>query len=263
MAEHIPRKRFGQNFLHDQHVIQRIIGCIAPEPGDTVTEIGPGLGALTNPLLQKLQKLDVIELDRDLADRLEQHPDYGKKLFVHRADALKFEFCSLAGNGKLRIVGNLPYNISTPLIFHLLTQQSCIRDMTFMLQKEVVDRIVAAPGGKDYGRLSIMVQAQCRCQRLFIVKPGAFNPPPKVDSAIVQLVPEPEHSKTVISMDLFERVVRQAFSQRRKTLRNTLKGLVTVEQLQQTGIDAQNRPEALSVDEYIAISNLIANQSPG
>lgn len=255
---HIPRKRFGQHFLHDSTVLQRISDAINPQAGDAVVEIGPGLGALTDYLLPTLNQLHVVELDRDLADRLEQRPEYPERLVVHRADGMKFDYCALAGSGQsLRIVGNLPYNISTPLIFHLLDQSDCIADMVFMLQKEVVDRLTAAPGNKDYGRLSVMVQAQCTAQRLFIVKPGAFNPPPKVDSAIVRLIPDKKHMPNIKSMPILQKVVRQAFSQRRKTLRNTLKGLISVQQLEKLGIDPQKRPETLTVEQYIALSNCV------
>ena len=254
---HIPRKRFGQHFLHDSTVLQRISDAINPQADDAMVEIGPGLGALTDYLLPRLNQLHVVELDRDLADRLEQRPEYPEHLVVHRADAMKFDYCTLAASGQsLRIVGNLPYNISTPLIFHLLSQSNCIADMVFMLQKEVVDRLTAVPGNKDYGRLSVMVQAQCSAFRLFVVKPGAFNPPPKVDSAIVRLIPDKKRMSDIKSMPIMQKVVQQAFSQRRKTLRNTLKGLISVQQLEKLGIDPQKRPETLTVEQYIALSNL-------
>ncbi len=258
MSGHTPRKRFGQHFLHDASVLQRICDTIKPQADDAVVEIGPGLGALTEYLLPVLRQLHVVELDRDLADKLEQRPEHPLKLVVHRADALKFDYCALAdAQQPLRVVGNLPYNISTPLIFHLLEQSHCIADMVFMLQKEVVDRLVASPGNRDYGRLSVMVQAQCKAQRLFVVKPGAFNPPPKVDSAIVRLTPDKSLLPKDFNVAKLQKVVQQAFSQRRKTLRNTLKGLITTEQLVEHGIDAQKRPETLSVREYIELSLLL------
>lgn len=258
MTKHIPRKRFGQHFLHDSTVLQRICDAINPKPDDTVIEIGPGLGALTDYLLPKLEQLHVVELDRDLADRLEKRPEYPEHLAVHRADAMKFDYCELArGDRPITVVGNLPYNISTPLIFHLLAQSDCIADMVFMLQKEVVDRLTASPGCKDYGRLSVMVQSQCRTKRLFVVKPGAFNPPPKVDSAVVRLIPDKSRLPDNINIANLQKVVQQAFSQRRKTLRNTLKGLISSELLVKLGIDPQKRPETLTVNQFIQLSVLL------
>lgn len=258
MSGHIPRKRFGQHFLHDPTVLQKICDAIRPQADNVVIEIGPGLGALTDYLLPRLKQLHVVELDRDLADRLEQRPEYPQQLVVHRADAMKFDYCALSKPGQqLHVVGNLPYNISTPLVFHLLEQSHCIADMVFMLQKEVVDRLVASPGNRDYGRLSVMVQAQCRAQRLFVVKPGAFNPPPKVDSAVVRLKPDDYLLPDGFNIANLQQVVQQAFSQRRKTLRNTLKGLITIEQLIEHEIDPQKRPETLSVKQYIELSLLL------
>lgn len=245
---HRPRKRFGQNFLHDSRVVDRIVRAIDPHPGDRLVEIGPGLGALTAPLLACVAPIDAVELDRDLIARLTDR--FGDRLRLHSADALRFDFCALAAEGRLRVVGNLPYNISTPLIFHLLDQAACVQDMHFMLQKEVVDRLAAAPGGGDYGRLSVMVQQRCRVERLFTVPPGAFHPPPKVDSAVVRLVPYETPPVTVADPALFAHIVARAFSQRRKTLRNTLRGELDADTIAACGIDPGRRAETLSVAEY-------------
>lgn len=252
--EHKARKRFGQNFLHDRHVIDRIVRAIHPKAGERLVEIGPGLGALTLPLLQAAGRLEVVELDRDLIPKLEQQCIGQGDLIIHSADALKFDFCALAAGSKLRIAGNLPYNISTPLIFHLLEQAHCIDDMHFMLQKEVVDRLAAAPDSSDYGRLSVMVQYRCKVERLFLVPPGAFTPAPKVDSAIVRL--EPYVTPPVeVDAGALEKLVAQAFSQRRKTLRNTLKGLLDAATIEAAGIDPQRRAETLSLQEFAALAN--------
>ena len=253
---HRARKRFGQNFLHDQRVIERIVGAINPKSGQALVEIGPGQGALTVPLLQAAQPLRAIELDRDLASWLNQQLK-PQGLLLIEADALKFDFAALAGEigQRLRIVGNLPYNISTPLLFHLLAQRDAIDDMHFMLQKEVVDRLGAAPGNKDYGRLSVMTQYLCEVQPLFDVPPGAFNPPPKVTSAIVRLVPHhgsnPYGHANVATLD---RLLRCAFHARRKTLRNNLKALLSADEMDAIDIDWHLRPEQLSVAEYIRLS---------
>jgi 16S rRNA (adenine1518-N6/adenine1519-N6)-dimethyltransferase len=256
--EHRARKRFGQHFLHDRGIIQRILAALDPRPGDTIVEIGPGLGALTRPLLEHCSPLHVVELDRDLAARLRaEFPP--ERLVVHEADALKFDFCALAAAGKrLRIIGNLPYNISTPLLFHLLDQEACVSDMLFMLQKEVVERMAAATGSKDYGRLSVMIQWRLRVEKLFDVRPGAFTPPPKVDSAVVRLTPHAVSPVAVDDGEIFARVVRAAFSQRRKTLRNTLKGLLPAEDMQRLGIDPMRRAETLSLAEFVRLANALA-----
>lgn len=254
--KHIPRKRFGQNFLHDQHIIQKIVAAIAPKTDDLMVEIGPGQAALTAPLLNKLEQLHVIELDRDLVPRLiEQYQSQG--LLMHAADALAFDYQELVDAERpLRVVGNLPYNISTPLIFHLLSYQQAIKDMHFMLQAEVVDRLAAKPNSKEYGRLSVVAQFYCQVDKLFYVPPGAFNPPPKVMSAIVRLVP---HSKEKPEQaELFEKIVKTSFAQRRKTLRNNLKQLLTSEQLEQLTSDLSRRPEQLTVDDYILLTNEIS-----
>ena len=252
---HRPRKRFGQNFLHDKQVINKLVTAIAPKSTDLMVEIGPGQGALTGPLLEKLDTLHAVELDRDLVERLEQLPT-GDKLVIHSADALKFDFSQLADHRPMRIVGNLPYNISTPLLFHLLGYRELITDMYFMLQLEVVDRLAASPGNKTYGRLSVMAQYFCQVDKLFSVPRGAFYPPPKVTSAIVRLQPRVLPVSTD-NQSLFEQVVRLAFSQRRKTLRNNLKQLLQGPQLDQLDYDLGRRPEQLDVDEYVKLSNAI------
>jgi len=251
--EHRARKRFGQNFLHDARIIDAIVRQITPQADDDLVEIGPGLGALTLPLLQTAGRLHAVELDRDLIPKLQAKCAGQGELIVHQADALRFDFCALAGAGKLRVVGNLPYNISTPLIFHLLEQAHCIRDMHFMLQKEVVNRLAAAPDTPDYGRLSVMVQYRCAVEKLLHVPPGAFTPAPRVDSAVVRLTP---HAAAPVEAapQALEKLVAQAFSQRRKTLRNTLKPLLTAEAISTTGIDPQRRAETLSLAEFAALA---------
>lgn len=258
MSEHRARKRFGQNFLHDQRIIERIIKAIAPKSGERLVEIGPGLGALTEPLLEAVEHLDAVELDRDLVERLQR---FAPKLTVHSGDALKFDFRRLATEQPIRVVGNLPYNISTPIIFHLLEQLDVIIDMHFMLQKEVVERLAAEPGNKDYGRLTVMVQQRCEVDKLFTVPPGAFNPPPKVDSAIVRLVPHTSSPYPVPDQALFAKLVAQAFSQRRKTLRNTLKGLLDAADIEANDIDPGRRPETLSVAEFAALATCASSKT--
>ncbi|OBS10145.1 16S rRNA (adenine(1518)-N(6)/adenine(1519)-N(6))-dimethyltransferase RsmA [Acidihalobacter prosperus] len=250
---HVPRKRFGQHFLHDHQVIERIAAAIAPRAEDALIEIGPGEGALTAALLARIDRLDAVELDRDLVPRLRTR--FGGRLDVHEADALRFDFAALAPAQGLRIVGNLPYNISTPLIFHLLEAAPHIRDMTFLLQREVVQRLAATPGSKPYGRLSVMVQYRCRAESLFEVGPGAFTPPPKVDSALVRLTPWPAPPHPAQDPRLFARLVEQAFSQRRKTLGRALRGQVEAEDFAQAGIDPVRRAETLSVAEFVALAN--------
>ncbi|WP_297527726.1 16S rRNA (adenine(1518)-N(6)/adenine(1519)-N(6))-dimethyltransferase RsmA [Thiohalobacter sp.] len=259
--KHRPRKRFGQNFLHDARIIERIVAAIDPQPGDHLVEIGPGQGALTFPLLERAGELDVIELDRDLAAWLRAQDTGGRPLRVHEQDALKTAFCALA-EPPLRVVGNLPYNISTPLLFHLIGQSHCIRDMHFMLQKEVVTRMAAAPGSGDYGRLSVMVQWHCRVEPLFLVRPGAFNPPPKVDSAVVRLVPHARPPVELADPALFEQVVKAAFAQRRKTLRNSLRGLVETGAFEEAGIDPGARAETLSLAQFATLANAASRPSP-
>ncbi|TAM43641.1 MAG: 16S rRNA (adenine(1518)-N(6)/adenine(1519)-N(6))-dimethyltransferase RsmA [Gammaproteobacteria bacterium] len=254
MPTHRPRKRFGQHFLHERGIIQRIVTAFDPKPSDHVVEIGPGEGVLTRELAGKVAKLDVVELDRDLIERLRQ--SLPESVTIHNADALKFDFCSLApSHSKLRIIGNLPYNISTPILFHLLDQAHCIGDMLFMLQKEVVDRMAAAPGGKDYGRLSVMLQWGAKVEKLFNVAPGAFRPPPKVDSSVVRLTPYEKPPVEVHDPQRFAQIVKAAFSQRRKVLRNTLKGLATPETMERLSIDPGRRAETLSLTEFAALAN--------
>ncbi|MEC9482300.1 MAG: 16S rRNA (adenine(1518)-N(6)/adenine(1519)-N(6))-dimethyltransferase RsmA [Halomonas sp.] len=258
---HRARKRFGQNFLRDPGIISRIVRAIAPLPGQRLVEIGPGQGALTEPLLEEAGALDVVELDRDLIPGLRvqffNYPDFT----IHEGDALKFDFAALRGEGPpLRVVGNLPYNISTPLIFHLLTARGAIADMHFMLQKEVVERLAAEPGSADWGRLSIMAQYRCRVDALFVVPPEAFVPRPQVDSAIVRLVPHEVLPHPAIDEVLLADVVREAFAQRRKTLRNNLKGRIDAETLVSLGIDPARRPQTLSVAEMVKIANHLAGE---
>ncbi len=256
MSSHRPRKRFGQHFLHERGIIQRIVAAFDPKPSDHVVEIGPGEGVLTRELVGKVAKLDVVELDRDLIERLRQ--SLPESVTIHNADALKFDFCALApSHGKLRVIGNLPYNISTPILFHLLDQAHCVGDMLFMLQKEVVDRMAAAPGGKDYGRLSVMLQWGAKVEKLFNVAPGAFRPPPKVDSSTVHLTPYEKPPVDVHDPQRFAAIVKAAFSQRRKVLRNTLKGVVMPETMERLGIDPGRRAETLTLLEFAALANTV------
>lgn len=258
------KKRFGQHFLHDPHIIHKLIQAIYPQSDDNIVEIGPGLGALSKPLLQYLDHLNVVEIDRDVIARLSRDASLNK-VHIHESDALKFDFTQLMQADKpLRVVGNLPYNISTPLIFHLLSQtpkdtKQGISDMHFMLQKEVVDRLTADPGSKDYGRLSVMAQYYCQTEYLFFVPPGAFNPPPKVDSAIVRMIPWSSLPQTppyqAHDVSVLSDIVQTAFSKRRKTLRNALKDKVTTEQMAQAGIDPSLRPEMLSVEQFVHLAN--------
>ncbi|OCT21907.1 16S rRNA (adenine(1518)-N(6)/adenine(1519)-N(6))-dimethyltransferase RsmA [Pseudomonas putida] len=259
--QHRARKRFGQNFLHDAGIIDRILRAINAKAGEHLLEIGPGQGALTEGLLGSGAQLDVVELDKDLVPIL-QHKFADRDNFrLHQGDALKFDFNTLGVPPRsLKVVGNLPYNISTPLIFHLLAHAGLIRDMHFMLQKEVVERMAAGPGGGDWGRLSIMVQYHCRVEHLFNVGPGAFNPPPKVDSAIVRLVPHEVLPHPAKDPALLERVVREAFNQRRKTLRNTLKGLLDSQAIEAAGVDGSLRPEQLDLAAFVRLADQLALQ---
>lgn len=253
---HQARKRFGQNFLHDYSIINNILSHAHPLAGEHWIEIGPGLGALTQPLLQAGVTLDVIELDRDLVSHLQKRFAGNNNLTVHSADALDFDFSALSKTGeKLRIIGNLPYNISTPLMFHLLENATCIEDMHFMLQKEVVNRICAEPGSKTYGRLSVMMQYFCETEWLFDVPPESFDPVPQVMSAIVKLTPHARPPVAIKDRDSFNQLVTQAFSQRRKTIRNSLKKLVEEQQMQALGIDPNLRAESLSLEQF-ALLNL-------
>lgn len=254
------RKRFGQHFLHDQRVINRIIDAIDIGSNSTLVEIGPGTGALTRPLLARVPVLHVIEIDRDLADLLEKQPPQDGQLIVHRADVLEVDLCKLIPD-RLTVVGNLPYNISTPLMFHLLEQSDCIDRMIFMVQKEVADRLAAEPGSGDYGRLSVMVQSVCRVEYLFSVSAGSFSPPPKVESAVISIVPEPFQGLPIHNRKLFADLVRTAFTKRRKTIRNALKTLASEEMLTQAGIELSVRPEEISVADYILLANILATSN--
>lgn len=255
---HKARKRFGQNFLHDGYTIDQIVRAINPQPEQCLVEIGPGMGAITEPLLEAAGQLNVVELDRDLIPILRTKFFNYPGLTIHEGDALKFDFAQLLQPGqRLRIIGNLPYNISTPLIFHLLSYHQDVEDMHFMLQKEVVERLAAVPGTSDYGRLSIMAQYYCKVESLFVVGPESFDPPPKVDSAIVRLSPYQELPNPAKSVKTLQRVVREAFSMRRKTVRNTLKNLISAEQLTALGIDITLRPERLTLAEYVTIADAV------
>jgi 16S rRNA (adenine1518-N6/adenine1519-N6)-dimethyltransferase len=245
------RKRFGQHFLHDPGVIRRIIGAVHPKPGERLVEVGPGRGALTWDLLQCAHGLDVIEIDRDLALALKADARAGTSLRVHVQDVLDTDFVSLRGAGApLRVVGNLPYNISTPLLFRLLEQHAAIADMHFMLQKEVVDRITAQPATRQYGRLTVMIAAAAEAEALFDVGPGAFQPHPKVWSAIVRLRPSREPRFDIGAPGVLRSLVTAAFSQRRKTLRNGLKSLLSAQEIESCGIDPQLRPETLTPAQF-------------
>jgi 16S rRNA (adenine1518-N6/adenine1519-N6)-dimethyltransferase len=237
LSSHRPRKRFGQHFLHDARVLARVVDAISPSPQDFIVEIGPGEGALTRPLLERVPHLHVIELDRDLAAGLQS-----EKLTIHQADALEFDFGQFPAG--MRVVGNLPYNLSTPLLFHLARYAGRVRDMHFMLQLEVVERMVAAPSTPAYGRLSVALQARFRLRKLFNVSRGAFQPPPKVESAVVRLVPREQ------PLDIDEDLLRRAFSARRKTLRNAIPGA----DFAAHGIDPGLRPENLSPEDYARLS---------
>ncbi|MGB5163738.1 MAG: 16S rRNA (adenine(1518)-N(6)/adenine(1519)-N(6))-dimethyltransferase RsmA [Woeseiaceae bacterium] len=258
MSQHRPRKRFGQHFLTDPGVVQAIVSAIAPTAADVVVEIGPGPGAITRPLARKAGHLHVVELDRDLVAALRIEFADADNVTVHEADALQFDFAALGE--RLRIVGNLPYNISTPLLFHLLQQRGNIIDMHFMLQKEVVQRMAAAPGSKSYGRLGIMLGCYLDIESLFDVDRLAFEPPPAVTSAIVRLVPQ-AHPLAIADEALLSRLVAAAFSKRRKTLRNALKNEVDEDDLLAVGVDPSLRPEQVAIASWIALGNRIANRA--
>jgi len=257
---HRARKRFGQNFLHDSYIISQIVAAIHPQPDQFLVEIGPGLGALTGPVLQQAGALTVIELDRDLAERLLQHPEFMHKLTLYQADALRFDFRRLRGEDprQLRIFGNLPYNISTPLMFHLFEYAEHIQDMHFMLQKEVVQRLAAGPGSKAYGRLSVMAQYFCDIIPVLEVPPESFRPAPKVDSAVVRLVPKVRRSIEAVSLRWLNRICTEGFSQRRKTIRNCFKQLLSSDELQQLGLDPGLRPENLTLEQFVLLANRLA-----
>lgn len=251
-----PRKRFGQHFLTDHQVIDHIILAIAPQPNDHLVEIGPGQGALTFPVLKKIKQLEVVELDRDLIPHLKLRTRHTGQLIIHEADALEFDFGELQNDKRLlRVFGNLPYNISTPLLFHLLEYAKQISDMTFMLQKEVAERIVASPSTEHYSRLSIMVQYHCSSQLLFDVPPAAFFPQPQVTSSIIKMIPYQVLPAVARDYKKFADIVRQAFNMRRKTLHNSLKNMVSDAVWEKVQIDPRLRPENLSVKDYVSISN--------
>ena len=265
---HTARKRFGQNFLHDNSVIQNIVAAIYPQKGQFLVEIGPGLGALTEPVGEQVDHLTVVELDRDLAERLRHHPFLHQKLTVIETDAMQFDFGSLYAEQhtepkqKLRVFGNLPYNISTPLMFHLFKYHDVIQDMHFMLQKEVVKRLCAAPNSKAYGRLTIMAQYFCQVMPVLEVPPTAFKPAPKVDSAVVRLIPHKVLPHPVKDLYWLNRVCLQAFNQRRKTLRNALSTLFSPENLIALGVDLNARAENLSIADYARLANWLADNPP-
>ena len=263
---HQARKRFGQHFLHDPGVIGRIVAAIAPQPQDRMVEIGPGLGALTLPLLERLHELHAVEIDRDAIRHLRETTLNDARLHIHSADVLKFSFAHIYESQpgtRLRLVGNLPYNISTPLLFHLIEQRELVLDMHFMLQKEVVDRMAAAPGSEHYGRLTVMLAPWVRVEPLFDIGPGAFRPPPRVVSTVVRLTPH-EQPLPLGNPRHFATVVGAAFSQRRKTLRNSLKAFLDTDEIVAAGIDPGLRAEVLSPAEFVALaSRLSAKAAPG
>jgi len=255
MHGHQPRKRFGQNFLADPHYVARIVDAVAPQPGDRLVEIGPGLAALTRPLIERAGHLDAVEIDRDLAARLAS--DFPPaQLTLHVADALAFDFATLGP--ALRILGNLPYNISSPLLFHLAQFDALIVDIHVMLQKEVVARMTASPATPEYGRLTVMLQALFRVARLFAVPAGAFRPVPKVDSAVVRLVPLGDAKPEIADVALFARIVAAAFGQRRKTMRNAVSTICDETALRRAGIDPAARGETLAVGEFVQLANALA-----
>lgn len=252
---HKARKRFGQNFLIDQGIIHSIVDAVNPRPGEQLVEIGPGLGALTQPLLDRAGHLHVVELDRDLIVWLEKKYTR-EQMTIHAGDALEFDFSTLGPD--LRVVGNLPYNISTPILFHLLDKVEAIRDIHVMLQKEVVDRMVAAPGDAERSRLSVMLQRYCYLEPLLDVPPESFDPAPKVNSAVVRMIPKPGVDRLPVDEAKLRAVVNAAFSQRRKMVRNTLKPLMTSKQIEAAGVDPTERAEQLSEADFVALANQLA-----
>ena len=261
MTDNRPRKHFGQNFLHDRNILDKIIRVIQPQPDERFVEIGPGRGAMTGPLLEKVQSLDVIEIDHDLAAALPGR-FAADNLTVHQADALKFDFRQLQRDDKaLRLTGNLPYNISTPLLFHILEHHQLFSDIHVMLQKEVAMRIAAEPGNRTYGRLSVAIAARCRIEHLFNIKPGSFTPAPRVDSSFIRLVPDAEKRAAVTDFTAFDRVVKQSFAMRRKRLSNTLGKIMTSADIESVGIDPGTRAEQLSVADFVRLANLFADRT--
>lgn len=253
--KHLAKKRFGQNFLTDQAIITSLINTIHPQAHDLMVEIGPGLGAMTQPLLKQLNHLHVVEIDRDIIQWM-QNTYPADKVTIHHADVLKFDFTSLGE--RIRVLGNLPYNISSPILFHLLDNVDHVIDMHFMLQKEVVERMVAAPSTSEYGRLSVMLQYRLQMEYLITVPPESFNPAPKVESAFVRCIPHDTLPYPAKDEALFAKVVQAAFGQRRKTLRNTLKGLLDDDGFAALDIHSQLRAENLSVAQFVAIANYLA-----
>ncbi len=259
---HQTKKSLGQHFLSDSAMIEKIVRAVDPKPGQRIVEIGPGAGAITRPLLKRHGALTVIEFDRDLIEPLTAlGAELGAELSIVHADVLTVDFTALAAGGSIRLVGNLPYNISSPILFHAIAHLAAITDMHFMLQKEVVDRMAAAPGSKVYGRLSVMLQARCRVTPLFKVPPGCFRPPPKVDSAVVRLEPRDPAEVGLMQPRRFEQVVRAAFSQRRKTLRNALSTVCAPQQIEALGIDPGARAETVAVADYVALANALGDDS--
>ena len=256
-SQHRPRKRFGQNFLIDREIIAQIIAAVAPQAEDNLIEIGPGMAAITEHLVKQCPEMTLIELDRDLINYLENKFENYPSLTIHQADALKTDFAQFCDRRKLRLVGNLPYNISTPLLFHLLAVRDQIQDMHFMLQREVVDRLAASPGDKSYGRLSVMIQYHCRVRPLIAVPPGAFDPAPKVQSAVVRLTPHPKIDYPAENLELLSKLVALCFQQRRKILKNCLHQFADHLVELNDSIDLQQRPEQLSVRDFVALSNCI------
>ncbi len=256
-SSHRAKKRFGQNFLQDQGVIDRIVSCVRAKEGDNIIEIGPGLGAITKQILPLVKRMNVIELDRELIPKLRFNCDGLGELSIIQEDALSIDYKRFTEAGPMRIVGNLPYNISTPLLFHLFSFLENIQDMHFMLQKEVVLRMTAQPGSKTYGRLSVMTQSVCDLRMMFLVPPESFVPAPKVDSAIVYLAPR-KQPIDIEDRSLFNQVVSEAFNQRRKTLRNVWRNRIQVEALESLGIDPKLRPEQLSLEDFVSVANFLA-----
>src|SRR5688500_5050681 len=254
MAKHRARKRFGQHFLHDRGIIEKILEAIAPVTGDRIVEIGPGLGAITLPLLDRIGEFDAVEIDRDAIRHLREATTGRGTLRIHEADVLDFDFSTLAAGGKVRLVGNLPYNISTPLLFHLIEQRDLFVDMHFMLQKEVVDRMAAGANDDDYGRLSVMLAPWLQVEPLFNIGPGAFKPPPKVGSTFVRLRPHPPPPFELGDLRKYSTIVAAAFSQRRKTLRNALRPLLTEAQIRDAGIDPGARAETIPPAGFAALA---------
>lgn len=257
---HRARKRFGQNFLTDDYIIGEIVNAISPDDEHVMVEIGPGLGALTFPVLAEVKQLNVVELDKDLVERFEADQLLARRLKVYQADAMKFDFSQLISNEqKMKLFGNLPYNISTPLLFHLFEFCDQISDMHFMLQKEVVDRMCASPGSKAFGKLSVMTQYYCHAETVVTVDPACFTPAPKVVSAVVRLTPKAERAD--VDTKMLERVAAAAFNQRRKTIRNSLKDLINEEEMTSLSIDPKSRAEALSLEQFIQIAQFISQKS--